>query len=89
MNYRLFWLKLQVFNFSGTQIHHQGLHICLGAFCTSSKESLHAEGTEPPLEIRSLKFSLNYYIKLKANPNNPAYDCVFKPLVHKFEEKSK
>ena len=71
-------------------IHHQGLRICLGAFRTSPKESLYAEANEPSLELRRQKLSLKYYIKLKANPENPAYDCVFDPpLISEFEVKTK
>ena len=33
---------------------------------------------EPPLEIRREKLALQYILKLKANPGNPAYD-VFNP----------
>ena len=60
-------------------IHHQALRLCLGAFRTSPKESLYVEANEPPLELRRLKLGLNYYIKLRANPDNPAYDCVINP----------
>lgn len=60
-------------------IHHQGLRLCLGAFRTTPTYSLYAEAGEPPLSTRRLKLSLNYYIKLYSEPNNPAYDCVIKP----------
>ena len=61
-------------------IHHQGLRICLGAFRTSPKESLYAESGEPPLELRRLRLSMNYFLKVKASPENPAYDCILNPL---------
>ena len=32
-----------------------------------------------PLEIRREKLALQYTIKLKDNPENPAYDVVFNP----------
>ena len=32
---------------------------------------------------------MNYALKLKTCPNNPAYSCVFEPLNSKFFEKSK
>ena len=41
--------------------------------------SLYVEVHEPPLEIRREKLALQYTIKLKANPENPAYDVVFNP----------
>ena len=57
------------------RIHNQGLHLSLGAFRSSRVESLYVEVNEPPLE----KLALQYTIKLKANPGNPAYDVVFNP----------
>ena len=60
-------------------VHHQGLRLCLGAFRTSPVYSLYAEAGEPSLTHRRLKLSLNYYLKLKSLPSNPAYDCVFHP----------
>ena len=69
-------------------IHHQGLRIALGAFRTSPKDSLYAEAGEPPLKFRRLRLAMNYYLKLKANPSNPTYKCVFGPqLVQAFEKK--
>jgi ribonuclease HI len=60
-------------------IHHQGLRICLGAFRTSPVPSLYAEAGEPSLKLRRIRLMLSYVLKLKAHPDNPAYDCVFKP----------
>ena len=59
-------------------IHHQGLRICLGAFRTSPVHSLYVEAGEPSLPLRREHLILNYALKLKAHPENPAYDCVFK-----------
>ena len=58
-------------------VHNQGLRLTLGAFRYSSVESLNVESHEPPLEIRRDKLSLQYILKLKANPENPACDVVF------------
>ena len=58
-------------------IHHQGIRLALGAFRTSPVESLYVEAGELPLEHRRIKLSLQYVIKLKSSPRNPAYDCVF------------
>ena len=47
------------------------------------------EAYEPPLEIRKDKLALQYVLKLKANPENPAYDVVFNPKhqeLHKDKE---
>ena len=60
-------------------IHHQGLRIALGAFRTSPVASLYAEAKEPSLANRRLKLTLNYVLKLKSCPDNPAYNCVFNP----------
>ena len=37
------------------------------------------ETGEPSLETRRLKLSLQYYMKMKANSENPAYSCVVNP----------
>ena len=60
-------------------VHNQGLRLSLGAFRSSPVESLYVEAHEPPLEIRREKLALQYILKLKANPENPAYDVVFNP----------
>ena len=59
-------------------VHNQGLRLSLGTFRSSPVESLYVEAHEPPLEIRREKLALQYILKLKANPGNPAYD-VFNP----------
>ena len=53
------------------------LLIALGAFRTSPAQSLYIEADEPSLTTRRLKLSLNYVLKLKSLPENPAYSCVF------------
>ena len=68
-------------------IHHQGLCIALGAFRTSPAQSLYLEAYEPSLASRCLKLSLNYVLKLKSLPENPAYSCIFEPeMVKLFQE---
>ena len=69
-------------------IHHQGLRIVLGAFHTSPAQSLYIEAHEPSLTTRRLKLSLNYVLKLKSLPENPAYSCVFEPPNTKLFEAS-
>ena len=59
-------------------IHHQGLRIALGTFRTSA-QSLYIEAHESSLTTCRLKLSLNYVLKLKSLPENPAYSCVFEP----------
>ena len=60
-------------------VHNQGLRLSLGAFPSSPVESLYVEAHEPQLKIRRDKLALQYVLKLKANPGNPAYDVVFNP----------
>ena len=60
-------------------IHHQGLRICLGAFRTSPIQSLYVEAGEPSLATRRTRLAMSYVLKLKSNPDNPAYNCVFHP----------
>ena len=69
-------------------IHHQGLRIALGAFRTSPAQSLYIKAHEPSLTTRRLKLSLNYVLKLKSLPENPAYSCVFEPENTKLLEES-
>ena len=59
-------------------IHNQALRLCLGAFKTSPVESLCVEAQEAPLCYRREKLALQYALKLKSNPDNPAHDLVFK-----------
>ena len=44
---------------------------------------------KPPLDLRRLKLTLQYIVKLKANIDNPAYDCVFNPQYENFDDKNK
>ena len=60
-------------------IHHTGLRLALGAYRTSPVNSLYSEAHEPPLDLRREKLALQYLLKLKSCPNNPAYDCTFYP----------
>ena len=59
--------------------HNQGLRLSLKAFHSIPVKSLYVEAPEPPLEIRRQKLALQYILKLKANPGNPAYDVVLNP----------
>ena len=61
-------------------ILNQAMRLCLGAFRSSPADSLCVEANEPPLDYRRKKLALQYGVKLKANPSNPAYDLVFNPL---------
>ena len=60
-------------------IQTQALRICLNAFRSSPKESLHVEANEQPLYIRRIKLSMQYAVKLYSNQTNPTHDIVFNP----------
>ena len=60
-------------------IHHQGIGLALGAFRTSSADSLLVEANEPSLNDRREKLSLQFALKLKSNRSNPTYNTVFRP----------
>ena len=57
-------------------IHQQGLQIALQAFYTSPVNNLYAKAQEMSLKNRCKKLSMNYVLKLKTCPDNPAYSCV-------------
>ena len=50
-------------------IHNQRLRLALGAFRTSPVASLYVEADEPSLYSRREKLSLQYAIRLAANPS--------------------
>ena len=63
-------------------IHNQGLRLALGAFRTSPVASLYVEADEPSLYSRREKLSLQYAIRLAANPSNPAHEVQAMETVH-------
>ena len=60
-------------------IHNRRLHLSIGAFRTSPVNSLFVEANEPSLSHSRLKHSLQYLLKLKANPSNPTHKIVLNP----------
>ena len=71
-------------------IHNQGLRLALGAFRTSPVASLNVEAGELLLYSRREKLSLQYAIRLAANPSNPANEVTFPPnYVDLYEQKPK
>ena len=70
-------------------IHNQGLRLALGAFRTSDA-SLYVEADDQSLYSRRGKLSLQYAIRLAANPSNPAHEVTFPPnYVDLYEQKPK
>ena len=58
-------------------IQNEGLRLCLGAYKTSPARSLEVQAGVLPLKLRREQLALQYILKLRANPNNPAYKCIF------------
>ena len=67
--------------------HNQGLRLALGAFRTSPISSLNVEADEPSLWLRREKLSLQYAIRLAANPSNPAFEVTFPPQFQEYYER--
>ena len=71
-------------------IHNQGLRLALEAFRTSPVASLYVEADEPSLYSQREKLSLQYAIRLAANPSKPAHEVTFPPnYVDLYEQKLK
>ncbi|GFR15018.1 putative RNA-directed DNA polymerase from transposon BS [Trichonephila clavata] len=66
-------------------VHHQGLRLCLGAFRTSTVESLYAEAYEPPLDLRRKYLCLNYFMKIQSMKTNTAYSYLFNFSLYDFK----
>ena len=71
-------------------LHNQGLRLALGAFRTFPVASLYVEADESSLYSQREKLSLQYAIRLAANPSNPAHEVTFPPnYVDLYEQKPK
>ena len=68
-------------------VHNQGLRLALGAFRTSPVSSLNVEADEPSLWLRREKLSLQYAIRLAANPSNPAFEVTLPPHFQEYYER--
>ena len=68
-------------------VHNQGLRLALGAFRTSPISSLNVEADEPSLWLRREKLSLQYAVRLAANPSNPAFEVTFPPQFQDYYER--
>ena len=69
-------------------IYHRGLRLVFGTFRTSLAESLNAEANEAPVNIRSHKLTLQYYVKLKSYSANPAHNNTFCPKYKELFQKN-
>ena len=59
------------------RVQNAALRTCLRAFRTSPVSSLHVEAGEMPLELRRRQLCLQYISKLRSNPSNPTFSCIF------------
>ena len=58
-------------------VHNQGLRLALGAYRSSPVESLLAEANEPCLPLRRRQLGIQYAMKIKSVPSNPAFNCIY------------
>ena len=58
-------------------IQNQALRRSLGAFGTSTAQSLCIEVNDLPLHLRRGKPTVQFVIKITMNPNNPVYEDIF------------
>ena len=71
-------------------IHNQGLRLAFRALRRSPVASLYVEADESSIYSQREKLSLQYAIKLAANPSNPAHEDTFPPnYVDLYEQKPK
>ena len=56
-------------------------------FRTSPTQSLYVEANEPLLYLRFDKLCIQYALKLRSNPDNPAYNVVFNPQLYDLYDK--
>ena len=68
-------------------ILNQGLRLALGALRTFPVSSINAEADEPSLWLLREKLSLQYAIRLAANPSNPALEVTFPPQFQEYYER--
>ena len=68
-------------------VHNQGLRLALGAFRTSPVSSLNVEADEPSLWLRRETLSLQFAIRVAANPSNPAFEVAFPPQFQEYYER--
>ena len=58
-------------------LYYQGILLALGAFRTSLVAILYVDTDEPSVYLRKEKLSLQYAIRLAANPSTPAHEVSF------------
>ena len=69
-------------------IHNHEIRLALGAFRTSPDASIYVEADKASLYYRREKLSLQYAIRLVADPSNPAHEVTLPPnYVALYEQK--
>ena len=58
-------------------VHNDGFRLCLGAFRTSTVESMYVDAHKPSLGVLLVKLCLQYTSKIKSLPKHPTHDAVF------------
>ena len=58
-----------------------------GSLQDFSYAKLYVEANKPPLYLRFDKLCIQYALKLRSNPDNPAYDVVFNPQYYDIYDK--
>lgn len=77
-----YWYYLHYF--METCIHRHFIKMCKISYkasisCTYPVVYNYIEANEPPLDLRRVKLLLQHIVKLKYDPNKPAFRCVFYP----------
>ena len=57
-------------------IHKSASRLCLGAHMTSPASSMSVIASEPPLQLKRQKLTLQYCVKLASDPCSPDYNCL-------------
>lgn len=57
-------------------VHHLGIHLETGAFCTSPIASLYVQSREWSLQLQRVYISFTYFLKVGAQSERPCYRAV-------------
>jgi len=66
------------------RLQNHALHLCLGAYRTSSSQRLCVLANEPPHYISRRKLSIEYCLKLSSCIQNPKYGSVLESKLKRF-----
>uniref|UniRef100_A0A2P2I4W4 RNA-directed DNA polymerase from mobile element jockey-like n=1 Tax=Hirondellea gigas TaxID=1518452 RepID=A0A2P2I4W4_9CRUS len=57
-------------------VHNAALRLCTGAFRSSPVPSIYAESGEPPLNVRRMQLSLQFFTHIELLPTSPTYETI-------------